>query len=121
MSEAITVLATVWPKTLEITTFLPAAPAIVNLQSSFTPEFSQAVFRAADSATKGITPLFTYFVILIGFLQIYNSKKRDVVTLTDAISLMVPYTIAFSILWLLIILAFYVIGLPIGLSTGTML
>ena len=99
------------------------SPVIVPMfmQSSFTPEFSQAVFRAADSATKGITPLFTYFVILIGFLQIYNSKKRDVITLTDAISLMVPYTIAFSILWLLIILAFYVIGLPIGFSTGTML
>ena len=99
------------------------SPVIVPMfmQSSFTPEFSQAVFRAADSATKGITPLFTYFVILIGFLQIYNSKKRDVITLTDAISLMVPYTIAFSILWLLIILAFYVIGIPIGFNTGTML
>ena len=40
------------------------------MQSSFTPEFAQAVFRAADSSIKGITPLFTYFVILIGFLQI---------------------------------------------------
>ena len=46
------------------------------MQSSFTPEFAQAVFRAADSSVKGITPLFTYFVILIGFLQIYNTKKR---------------------------------------------
>ena len=99
------------------------SPVIVPMfmQSYFNLEFSKAVFRADDSATKGITPLFTYFVILIGFLQIYNSKKRDVITLTDAISLMVPYTIAFSILWLLIILAFYVIGLPIGFNTGTML
>ena len=76
------------------------------MQSSYTPEFAQAVFRAADSSVKGITPLFTYFVILIGFLQIYNSKKKDVVGLTDAMSLMLPYTIAFSILWLLIIIAF---------------
>ena len=91
------------------------------MQSSFTPEFAQAVFRAADSATKGVTPLFTYFVILIGFLQIYNSKKKNVITLTDALSLMVPYSIAFSILWLLIIIAFYIIGLPLGLSTGVML
>lgn len=99
------------------------SPVIVPMfmQSSFTPEFAQAVFRAADSATKGVTPLFTYFVILIGFLQIYNSKKKNVITLTDALSLMVPYSIAFSILWLLIIIAFYIIGLPLGLSTGVML
>lgn len=99
------------------------SPVIVPMfmQSSFTPEFSQAVFRAADSSVKGITPLFTYFVILIGFLQIYNSKKKDIITLTDAMSLMVPYTIAFSLLWLLIIIGFYVIGLPLGLNTGVML
>lgn len=113
------------------TLFVPAmgtkwailSPVIVPMfmQSSFTPEFSQAVFRAADSSVKGITPLFTYFVILIGFLQIYNTKKNDVVTLTDCMSLMLPYTIAFSILWLLIILAFYIVGLPLGFNTGVML
>lgn len=113
------------------TVFVPAlgtkwailSPIVVPMfmQSSFTPEFAQAVFRAADSSVKGITPLFTYFVILIGFLQIYNNKKRDIITLTDAMSLMVPYTIAFSILWMLIIIAFYIIGLPLGFSTGVML
>ena len=99
------------------------SPVIVPMfmQSSFTPEFSQAVFRAADSATKGITPLFTYFVILLGFLQIYNTKKKDIITLTDGMSLMLPYTLTFSILWLLIILAFYIIGLPLGFNTGVML
>lgn len=91
------------------------------MQSSFTPEFAQAVFRAADSSMKGMTPLFTYFVILIGFLQIYNNKKKDVVTLVDALSLIVPYSIAFSILWLILIIAFYIIGIPLGFSTGVML
>lgn len=99
------------------------SPVLVPMfmQNSFTPEFSQAVFRAADSAMKGITPLFTYFVILLGFLQIYNTKKKDIITLTDGMSLMLPYTVAFSILWLLIILAFYIIGLPLGFNTGVML
>ena len=99
------------------------SPVIVPMfmQSSFTPEFAQVVFRAADSSIKGFTPLFTYFVILLGFLQIYNNKKKDIVTLTDGMSLMLPYTLAFSIAWLLIILAFYIIGLPLGFSTGVML
>lgn len=46
------------------------------MTSSMTPEFATAVFRAADSSVKGITPLFSYFVLLIGFLQIYNQKKN---------------------------------------------
>ena len=91
------------------------------MQSSFTPEFAQAVFRAADSSVKGVTPLFTYFVILIGFLQIYNTKKKDIIGLTDAMSLMMPYSIAFSVLWLLILIAFYIIGLPLGFNAGVML
>ena len=99
------------------------SPVIVPLfmQSSMTPEFAEAVFRAADSSIKGLTPIFSYFVILIGFLHIYNKRKNDVITITDAMSLMVPYTIAFTILWLIIILAFYIIGIPIGIGTGVML
>lgn len=95
------------------------APIIVPMfmQSSLTPEFAQAVFRAADSSVKGITPLFTYFVILIGFLQIYNKKKNDPVTISRAISLMAPYTVAFTVLWLAIVIVFYTLGIPIGIAT----
>ena len=95
------------------------APIIVPMfmQSSLTPEFAQAVFRAADSSVKGITPLFTYFVILIGFLQIYNKKKNDPVTISRAISLMTPYTVAFTVLWLAIVIIFYTLGILIGIST----
>ncbi len=113
------------------TVFVPKAstkwaimsPVIVPqfMRSSFSPEFAQAVFRAADSAIKGISPFFTYFAILIGFLQIYNKKKNDVVTITDAMALMTPYTIAFTITWLLIILGFYIIGLPIGIGVSPIL
>ena len=113
------------------TFFVPAAstewamlsPVIVPMfmQSSMTPEFAETIFRAADSSMKGLTPMFSYFVILIGFLHIYNKRKNDVITITDAMSLMVPYTIAFTILFIVIILAFYIIGIPIGFGTGVML
>ncbi len=99
------------------------APVMVPMfmQSSLTPEFAQAVFRAGDSAVKGISPLFTYFVILIGFLQIYNNRKGKTVTITDAISLMVPYTIGFTVLWLIIVIGFYIMGIPLGPGSGVML
>ena len=99
------------------------SPVIVPMfmQSSMTPEFAEAVFRAADSSMKGLTPLFSYFVMLIGFLHIYNKRKNDVITIIDAMSLMVPYAIAYTIFWIIIILAFYIIGIPIGIGTGVML
>ena len=105
-----------------VTKWAIMSPIIVPMfmQSSMTPEFAQAVFRAGDSAVKGITPLFSYFVILIGFLQIYN-KKKDVVSLTDTLGIILPYALIYSILWFIIILAFYIIGLPIGVGTGVML
>lgn len=98
------------------------SPVIVPMfmQSSMTPEFAEAIFRAADSSMLGLTPIFNYFVILIGFLHIYNKRKNDVITITDAMSLMVPYTLCFTILWFVIILAFYIIGIPIGIGTGVM-
>ena len=117
--------------TIISTMFVPAlgtkwaimSPVIVPMfmQSSLTPEFAQAVYRGASSSTLGMAPLFTYFVILIGFLEIYNKRKNDTVTITDAMSLMLPYTIAYTILWLLIVLAFFIIGLPIGPNTSVMI
>ena len=99
------------------------SPIIVPMfmQSSLTPEFSQVVFRAADSTLKGVTPLFTYFVILIGFLQIYTKNKDNTVTITDAVSLMIPYTLIFSFLWLVIVIIFYFLGVPIGIGTSVTL
>ena len=113
------------------TVFVPSAvtkwailsPVLVPMfmQSSLTPEFAQAVFRAADSSVRGVTPLFSYFVVFIGFLQLYNKKKNDMISLTDAISLMAPYALVYAITWFIIILAFYIIGIPIGIGTGVML
>lgn len=99
------------------------APIVVPMfmQSSLTPEFAMAVFRAADSSVKGITPLFTYFVILIGFIQIYNKKKDDTVTIGRALSLMTPYTVAFTILWLMIVIVFFFLGIPLGIGTNVTL
>ena len=113
------------------TIFVPAfgtkwaifAPVMVPLfmQSSLTPEYASAVFRAANSSVLGITPLFTYFVILIGFIEIYNKRKDDTVSITDGMMLMVPYTVAFILVWFLIVIGFYIIGIPIGPGVGVTL
>lgn len=92
------------------------SPVVVSvlMKSNISPQFSQFVMRAADSITNGINPLYAYFIIFLGYLNFYNKDKEKPITLTKAIKLMIPYFIVISITWLLILLGWYIIGLPIG-------
>ncbi len=104
--------------TSSITKWTIASPIIVPLfmNSNMTPEFAQAVFRVSDSATNLLTPLFAYFIIFIGYLEIYN-KSENRVSFRDSYKMLWPYSLAIALLWLFVILAWYIIGLPIGFGT----
>ncbi len=86
----------------------------VLMQSNISPQFSQFVMRAVDSMTNGITPLYSYFVIFIGYMNIYNIRQDKPITLSNGIRIMMPYFVIISITWLLILIGWYIIGLPIG-------
>ena len=92
------------------------APVMVPalMRSSISPQFAQFVMRAVDSMSNGITPLYAYFVIFIGYLNIYNINEDKPISIKGAMKIMLPYFIIISITWLLIILGWYIIGLPIG-------
>ena len=92
------------------------SPVIVPalMKSNITPQFTQFVMRAVDSMTNGITPLYAYFVIFIGYMNIYNLNEDKPVTISGAIKLMLPYFVIISLTWLLLLIGWYIIGLPIG-------
>lgn len=92
------------------------APVLVPklMQSNISPEFAQFILRAGDSMTKGITPLLAYFVIYIGYLNIYNQNKNKPITIRESIKLIIPYMMYISITWFAIVVLWYIIGLPIG-------
>lgn len=92
------------------------SPVLVPMmmQLNMAPQFAQFIFRAAESSTNGITPLLAYFVVYIGYLNIYNKETDKSFTIKSGISYMIPYFIGLSITWLLIILIWYIIGLPLG-------
>lgn len=94
------------------------APIVVPklMQANISPEFTQFLLRATDSMTKGITPFLTYFIIFIGYLNIYNTNKRKPITIGNAIKLISPYCLIISFVWLAIILLWYLTGLPIGVN-----
>ena len=92
------------------------APVIVPplMQFNIAPQFLQFVLRAADSMTNGITPLSTFFVIFIAFMNMYNQDKNKPIGIFGAIRMILPYCLIISVTWLLILIGWYIIGLPIG-------
>ena len=95
------------------------APVVVPLmmQSNISPQFAQFILRASDSMAKGITPLLAYFVIYIGYLNIYNTEK-EVITVKKAIGYIMPYCLLMAVCWLLIIIGWYLLGAPIGIGVS---
>lgn len=92
------------------------APVVVPklMQSNISPQFAQFILRAGDSMTKGLTPVLAYFVIFIGYLNLYHADKKRPITIFSSLKLIMPYCIIISITWILIIILWYIIGLPLG-------
>ena len=88
-------------------------PAV--MKANISAEFAQLVFRSAISPVNMITPLLAYYVIYLGYLQIYN-KTDDVITMSKSFKYMAPYTLFFGLTFLILIIIWYIIGLPIGLG-----
>ncbi|WP_226582808.1 AbgT family transporter [Halobacillus litoralis] len=88
------------------------APVFVPMmmQLGYSPELTTLAYRIADSTTNIISPLMPYFAIVIAFAQKYD-KKVGIGTL---ISTMLPYSIAFSVIWIVMLLIWMLTGLPIG-------
>jgi len=91
------------------------SPAIVPLfmQANMTPEFAQIVYRTSISTTNLITPLLAYYVIYLGYLQIYN-RKDETITIGTSFKYLRPYWIIFGITFLILIIIWYIIGAPIA-------
>lgn len=92
------------------------APVFIPLSmiSTISPEFTQAVFRAGDSVTNGLTPLLAYFVVFIALIQKYNDSALKETSFTKSLKMIIPYSVAYTFVWLTILIAWYFIGLPIG-------
>ncbi|MCM3619998.1 AbgT family transporter [Sutcliffiella horikoshii] len=88
------------------------APVFVPMMMGlgYSPELTQLAYRLADSTTNVISPLMPYFAIVIAFAQKYD-KKVGIGTL---ISTMIPYSVFFSIVWIIMLIVWILTGLPIG-------
>ena len=103
------------PNSLIKWSILSATVVPLLLNASISPEFSQIIFNAGDSMTNGLTPIFAYFVIYLAFLDKYNGG--EIITMKNAVKYMIPYSIFVSIIWIVVLVGWYMLGVPIGIGS----
>lgn len=92
------------------------APVFVPMlmQIGISPELTQAAYRVGDSVSNVITPMNPYMIIILMEVKKYVRGSG----LGTVVAMMLPYTIAFFLVWTLLILVWVQSGLPLGPGGG---
>lgn len=80
----------------------------------YSPELAQVVYRVGDSVTNIISPMMSYFALIIVYYRKYDTKAG----LGTLIATMLPYSLIFLIVWTLLLIAWILLGLPLGPEAG---
>ncbi len=76
----------------------------------YSPELTQAAYRIGDSFTNIITPILPYFPLIIVSARRYAPNTG----IGAIIAMMTPYSIAFGLLGAVMLLVWFLLGLPLG-------
>lgn len=76
----------------------------------FHPALTQMLYRIGDSISNPITPMMPYLPLLLSYAQKYDNDMK----LGSLLSSLMPYTIILSIVWPLFMIAWYLLGWPLG-------
>jgi aminobenzoyl-glutamate transport protein len=76
----------------------------------YSPELTQMAYRVGDSVTNIISPMMSYFALIVAFIARYD-KKAGIGTV---ISTMLPYSVVFLIGWSVLLVIWVLLDLPIG-------
>jgi aminobenzoyl-glutamate transport protein len=76
----------------------------------YSPELTQIAYRIGDSVTNIISPMMSYFALIIAFLQRYEPKAG----IGTVISVMLPYSVVFMLGWTALFVVWLSFDLPIG-------
>jgi aminobenzoyl-glutamate transport protein len=74
------------------------------------PQTVLAAYRVADSPLNTITPLMVYLPFMVTIAQRYQPDAG----IGTIIALMLPYAVIVAVVWILLFIAWFVIGLPLG-------
>jgi aminobenzoyl-glutamate transport protein len=69
-----------------------------------------AAYRVGDSPINTLTPLMVYFPVIVTFAQRYQTKAG----VGTIVALMIPYVAVILVGWLILLLLWFVLGIPLG-------
>lgn len=89
------------------------APIFVPMFMSlgFHPAFTQLLYRLGDSITNCVTPLYPFFPLLLGWIHDEDPERAKVGTV---LSYLVPYAFVLLGGWIVMMVLWYLTGIPIG-------
>ena len=76
----------------------------------YSPELTQTAYRVGDSVTNIISPMLSYFALIIAFFQRYEPKAG----LGTLVAVMLPYSATFLIGWAILFSIWLTLGFPVG-------
>ena len=76
----------------------------------YSPELVQAAYRVGDSVTNIISPMMSYFALIIAFVQRYD-RSAGIGTI---VATMLPYTLVFLVVWSALLVVWLVFEIPLG-------
>jgi aminobenzoyl-glutamate transport protein len=80
----------------------------------YSPELVQAAYRIGDSCTNVISPMMTYFALIVAFVERYQPKAG----IGTVVAAMLPYSVGFLVVWTLLLVVWMLLGLPLGPGAG---
>jgi len=80
----------------------------------YSPELSQVVYRIGDSVTNVISPMMSFYALIIAFVQKYDNKAG----IGTIIATMLPYSIGFLLIWIILLIVWITLGIPLGPGAG---
>lgn len=83
----------------------------------YTPELTQAAFRVGDSTTNIISPMMSYFALIVAFFEKYDPKAG----IGTVIATMLPYSLLFLTIWSIMLAIWFSLDLPLGPGAGLLL
>lgn len=94
------------------------APIYVPLlmRANISPAFTQTIFLAADSVGKLFSPIYVYLIVAIGFIHKYDKDSNK--SIIGTMKQIMPVILILSLVWLVIIIGWYLTGLPIGINSS---
>ncbi len=102
-----------------ITKWEISSPVIIPLfmRANLAPSFTQFLFKIADGVGKAFSPLFTYFIVMLAFLNKYNTDEKSQLSIFGVFKLMMPTILVITLFWIVFISLWFLVGFPIGPGT----